>query len=211
MTPAVLRARAKATKPRKDGSLKQRKCRICREGYRPMSETQEVCTWSCGLQLTREREAKALKRKRLEQDRAHKIRKLAIKPRSKWLQEAQQAFNGYIRARDHGKPCISSGVYEQQRFTGGHFDAGHYRSTGAAAHLRFNTWNCHAQSKHDNRDLSGNLVAYRLGLIQRIGLDRVESLEHSNEIRSFDIEYLKRIKKIFTTRARHLKKLRGYV
>jgi hypothetical protein len=57
-------------------------------------------------------------------------------------------------------------------------DAGHYRSSRAVlAHLRFNEDNCHAQSKKENRYNSGNAVDYRIGLIARIGLERVEALE----------------------------------
>ncbi|MBN0856195.1 recombination protein NinG, partial [Pseudomonas aeruginosa] len=50
--------------------------------------------------------------------------------------------------------------------------------------------------------MSGNAVEYRIHLIERIGLDRVERLEADNELRRFDIPYLQRIKSIFTRRAR---------
>lgn len=187
-------------------NLKERPCKWCKTPYTPRTGLQSVCGITCALAQSKAKSAAVAQK---EADRRHREQKLALKPRAKWLQEAQVAFNSYIRARDAGKPCISSGVSEKERFTGGYFDAGHYRSTGAAAHLRFNTWNCHGQAKRENRELSGNVVAYRLGLIERIGLERVERLEHDQELRSFDIVYLRRVKSIFSKRARHITRLRG--
>jgi hypothetical protein len=73
--------------------------------------------------------------------------------------------------------------------------------------LAFNMHNCHSQCVHCNRHLSGNVVEYRKGLIDRIGLDKVEALENDNEVRRFDIDYYKRVKSIFSRKLRHKKKL----
>lgn len=194
---------------------KQKVCGGCKQRYMPGPEDppfKNWCDYECGVKIARERQTKALRKRRQEEDRAWKERKATVKSRSQWMKEAQAAFNSYIRARDIGKPCISSGrmMNDSDLLTGSRMDAGHYRSTGAAPHLRFNTWNCHGQSVHDNRDKSGNVVEYRIRLIDRIGLTRVEALERDNTVRQFDIEYLKRVKKIFTKRAKHIKKLRGY-
>ena len=117
-------------------------------------------------------------------------RKEAIKTIPQLTREAQLAFNAYIRARDQaaGHDCISSG--RPLDWSGNAVDAGHYRSTGAAPHLRFNEDNCHAQSKHDNQFLAGNAIDYRIRLISRIGLERVEALEADNEIRKWTREEL---------------------
>jgi len=93
--------------------------------------------------------------------------------------------------------------------TGSRVDAGHYRSRGAAPHLRFNVFNCHAQSVKDNRHLSGNIVEYRMRLIERIGLERVERLEQDHSYRKYTAEYLKRVKIIFSKRARFYEKHRN--
>lgn len=135
-----------------------------------------------------------------------KKRKQSLKTKGDLTREAQIAFNSYIRQRDKNKECISSGRKLSDGGIGGGFDAGHYRSRGAASHLRFNVFNCHGQSKHDNRYLSGNVVDYRIRLIERIGLERVERLESDNEPRKFDVSYLRRIKSIFTRKARLYKK-----
>ena len=97
---------------------------------------------------------------------------------------AQAAFNAYIRARDDGLPCISCGSITASRW-----DAGHFRSVGAAPHLRFNEDNVHRQcSRPCNKDKSGDQLRYRAGLIARIGRERVEALENDNGIVRFTKE-----------------------
>lgn len=176
------------------------------EMFGPMAEW---CSTDCAIAVSKLRQKKAAERKRLRESRNLKARKEAIKTQPQWCKEAQKAFNAYIRARDYGKPCISCGCREQERFTGGHFDCGHYRSTGAASHLRFNVFNAHGQCKRCNRELSGNAVEYRIRLVERLGVDLVDRLEQDNRPRTFTIDYLKRVKAMFSRRARHYKKLRG--
>jgi hypothetical protein len=113
-----------------------------------------------------------------------------------------------VRLRDHGKPCVSCGSQPELTMGSGGRDAGHYRSRGAVSHLRFNLFNIHAQCINCNRFKSGNVQFYRLGLIKKIGLERVERLESDNVPRKFTIDYLVRIKSIFQRRERNLQKLR---
>ena len=184
---------------------RQKRCKACLETFYPRATTQKACSINCAQKLVKADQQRALKAD-------SRKRRQAIKGHREWLREAQAAFNRFVRVRDYGRPCISSGRemdWEGKGITtGSRVDAGHYRSTGAASHLRFNLWNCHAQSVRDNRDLSGNAVDYRIGLIERIGLERVEALEGDNEPRRFDIDYLKRVKSIFTRRARLYERLR---
>ena len=119
------------------------------------------------------------------------------------VNEAQAAFNEYIRVRDRDKPCVSCGAVSSPQW-----DAGHYRSRGAASHLRFNLLNTQKQCNKCNRFLSGNIVEYRKELLNRIGEERLERLENDNEPRKFDREYLERVKKIFRKRTRIYKKIR---
>ena len=133
-------------------------------------------------------------------------RKEALKTRSDYLKEAQQAFNAFIRERDRqaGHPCISSG--RPLDWSGNRVDAGHYRSTGAAPHLRFHEDNCHAQSKHDNQYLAGNAVDYRIRLIKRIGLARVEALEADQSSPKWTAEDLREIRDTYRQKLKSLKK-----
>lgn len=109
-----------------------------------------------------------------------KKRKEAIKTIPDLIKEAQHAFNAFIRARDQEQPCICCGRPLGDGDVGGAFDAGHYRSTGSASHLRFHEHNVHAQRKQCNRYGAGRAVDYRIGLISRIGLEAVEALEAQN-------------------------------
>lgn len=185
---------------------KQKKCRICRGPFTPLISLHVVCSEPCAIENTRrlqiEREAK-LKR---EDAKRHRERKEAIKTLADYKREAQQAFNEFIRWRDRvaGHTCISSG--KPLDWNGNAVDAGHYRSVGSAPHLRFVEDNCHAQTKHDNRYLSGNAVDYRLGLIKRIGLEAVEALEADQKPRHYTIDDLKQIAKEYRAKVRELRR-----
>lgn len=82
---------------------------------------------------------------------------------------ATRHFNKFIRLRDARKGCISCGAQVTE--------AGHYLSAGNYSIYRFNEDNVNGQCNKCNRHLSGNLINYRIGLVQRIGKDRVEFLE----------------------------------
>ena len=121
--------------------------------------------------------------------------KAELKTASQWRVEAQTAFNAYIRYRDRDQSCISCDSIANR--DNGYWDAGHYRSRGAARHLSFHQHNCHKQCHKCNRYLTGNVVEYRHKLIDRIGISKVEALEINNDTVRHDITYLRRIKKIF--------------
>ena len=178
----------------------------CRASFVPQRLGQAVCSPKCGLAIKHVNEAKA--RKSLAQvGRADiKVRKEALKSRGDHMREAQQAFNEYIRTRDQaaGHLCISSG--KPLDWSGNAVDAGHYRSVGSAPHLRFDERNCHAQSKQDNRFLSGNAVDDRIGLIARIGQEAVDALESDQSVRKYTVDEIKAIKAKYRAMTRELKK-----
>jgi len=80
----------------------------------------------------------------------------------KWIREERDAF----------KPCVSCGCSHSSEF-----HAGHYMNAGNHAELRYEEDNIHKQCSRCNTHLSGNLAMYRIELINRIGLERVEWLE----------------------------------
>ena len=178
----------------------------CRASFVPQRLGQAVCSPKCGLAIKDVNQAKA--RKSLAQvGRADiKVRKEALKSRGDHMREAQQAFNEYIRTRDQaaGHLCISSG--KPLDWSGNAVDAGHYRSVGSAPHLRFDERNCHAQSKQDNRFLSGNAVDYRIGLIARIGQEAVDALESDQSVRKYTVDEIKAIKAEYRAKTRELKR-----
>lgn len=188
------------------------RCKICRDKFEVKYFLQKTCfNPACLAEWAKiDREAKQAKNHKAQKTK-DKARLQELKPLSKLASEAQTAINKYIRARDYNKPCVScTNNREHKMGLHGHrFDAGHYRSVGAASHLRFNLLNISKQCVQCNRDLSGNSVPYRIELIKRIGVDRVESLENNNLPRKFTAEYLNRVKVIFNKRARFYEKRIG--
>jgi hypothetical protein len=165
---------------------------------------QAVCTPRCALELTQRNNAKASKQRLIAERKQRLAQREAIKTRGDWAREAQAAFNLWIRERDYGLPCISCG----QPATQGQRHASHYRSVGAAPQHRFNPLNVHASCAQCNQIKSGNIVEYRIALVQKITAERVEHIEHSNERKTYSIETLKRIKRLFGRRARNYRKWR---
>lgn len=189
-------------KPAKEGKRRTRKCALpsCRQPFEPRSMTHKACGPDCALALG------ALEKAR--KDRRERQAGLAkLKTRSDYIKECQRAFNAFIRERDKDLPCICCGkVPKTSHHTGGSWDAGHYRSVGSAPHLRFVEDNCHRQAKQCNRDGAGRAVDYRVGLIARIGLFRVEALESDNTPRHYTVDDLKAIRDMYRMKLAALKR-----
>lgn len=197
----------------------RRTCKVCKEKF---TATFANVWWCCpehgaiyAVELRAKQKVKETAKRIREQKEAEKEgrkrraeRRTALKTKSQWRVEAQAAFNKYVRLRDEGLPCISCGRLPEQKY-GGSMDCGHYRSRGAASHLAFNLHNTAGQCVFCNRNMSGAQKAFELGLIDRIGADKVEVLNNDNSNRKFDIPYLQRIKSIFTRKSRALEKRRA--
>jgi len=185
--------------------MKPKKCKGCGSPFTPARPLQVACSPLCGLDIARaKREKTAAQQKKVERAQ-DKVKRERLKTIPQLLKEAQQAFNGFIKERDRqaGHACISSG--RPLDWAGNQVDAGHWRSVGAAGHLRFNEDNVHAQSKHDNLWKSGNAVAYRVGLIERIGLSRVEALESNNIPHKWERDELIGIKETYAAKLKVLR------
>lgn len=158
---------------------KQKKCKACSIEFEPtFNTTQKVCSPRCAMKLVditkkqKAQKARSGEIKRVKQ----KLKQLSMNDRPKALRAAQSAFNAFIRERDKELPCISC-----QRHHKGQYHAGHYLSRGAHPELAFNELNNHKQCSTCNNYLSGNLLNYRVNLIKKIGLDKVEWLEGVHE------------------------------
>lgn len=205
-------------------SLKQKSCAVCHAEFTPWRSTQRACSPKCALEFNRRKdEANRAK----EQRRKDREWKRANRPMRDLLKDAQGAVNAFVRYRDEGLPCIScqtpaAEVESDQHWkVGGAWDAGHFRTRGAASHLRFNLFNLHRQCKscnlgsgkygHNNNKAETTQQQYRANLVMKIGEQRVERLECDNEPRTFEREYLERLTAIFRKRLRVYKKIRGSV
>jgi hypothetical protein len=147
--------------------------------------------------------AKANKIKEAGDKKEHtaKKRKLKDEDRSFQLKKTQQIFNKYIRIRDRDDPCISCG-----RHHSGQYHAGHYRTVGANPELRFHEWNCHKQCSACNNHLSGNLVNYRISLIDKLGSEHVQMMEGHHPAKRYTIDNLKTIQRWYKRKIKRLEK-----
>jgi hypothetical protein len=171
-------------------------CKVCSKPFTPARPLQAVCSPRCAGKLG--------KLKKAADKAADRERKKALETIPELIKVAQREFNAWVRARDAGKTCICCGVPLGADAVGGGFDAGHYRSTGSAAHLRFDERNVHGQRKACNRYGAGRAVDYRIGLIARIGLAAVEALEADNSIRKWTREELREIAATYRAKRKEL-------
>lgn len=180
--------------------MRLKTCPICHKPFAKQRMGQKACSIKCAIVLGQKTQEKAKRKEICE-------RKEKLKTRAEWMREAQQAFNAFIRERDRNRPCICCGLPLMLDAIGGGYDAGHYRSVGSAPHLRFDERNVHAQRKQCNRYGAGRAVDYRIGLIARIGLEAVESLEADQTPRKYSIDELRQIRDTYRAKLRELRKL----
>ena len=179
-------------------------CKVCRCEYVKSRPLQKVCSPTCAISHAHKLSDRK-KAKEAAQDRIQTRGKLAaMVTYPQLLKRAQTAFNGFIRARDAGKACISCG--RPLGTEPNTYDAGHYRSVGSAPHMRFVEDNCHGQCKHCNNYLAGNHVEYRKGLIERIGVRAVELIESDQTTRKYTREGLEELARHYRAEARKLTK-----
>lgn len=182
--------------------MKPKRCRVCSREFAPQRAMQRVCSPGCAVTLAaKQRERKYLQDAR-EQRRSRREALEKVKTRGEHLREAQAAFNAWVRMRDAGQPCLAC-----KRHHGGQYHAGHYRSVGSSPELRFEPDNVHMVCQPCNVHLSGNLIQMRLGMIEKIGLVRVEWLEGPHEPKKLTIDEITKLKAFYRAEVRRLKKV----
>lgn len=184
---------------RKFKPRKSKKCKQCKAPFIPRTQSQNVCGPVCAQKF-----AQAIREKKERKETRSRLAEMQTLPQLK--KKAQIAFNAFIRERDKNQSCISCGAPppDPSKFHGGR-DAGHYRSVGSAPHLRFEESNCNSQCVHCNQFGAGRAVDYRIGLIARIGKERVEALEADQTPRHFTREHLLEIAETYRKKTRELK------
>jgi hypothetical protein len=182
--------------------MKPSVCKVCRCEFFKARPLQKVCSPSCAVSHAHQLAARKKAKEATLERRQTREKLAAMVTYPQLLKRAQTAFNGFIRARDAGKPCISCG-----RALGSEpntYDAGHYRSVGSAPHMRFVEDNCHGQCKHCNNHLGGNHVEYRKGLIGRIGARAVDLIEADQTTRKYTREGLEEMARHYRAQTRQL-------
>lgn len=182
----------------KKKQIRCKKCANCKESFTPDRPFVSWCSIECAVVIARLKQAKQKAQEAAKERVRHAKAKGAVKTRAQHLKEAQAAFNAVIRERDKGLPCISCGTTADVQYA-----AGHYRTTASCPELRFDPLNVHKQcNRNCNMAKSGNIGAYRIGLIAKIGLDKVEWLEGKHEPKRYTIEDVKALKAQFRAELR---------
>lgn len=174
----------------------KRKCKMCGEVFNKSKPLQFCCCPACALEYIKKQNAikqeKALAQARRKERALITSRKRQLKTVSEVANEVQKYCNRYIKLRDWGKPCISCGAPFKDNF-----HACHYVPRGRSSKLRFEPDNIHGGCVKCNTYDSGNLRGYRIGLIERIGEERVIQLETDHEIKRWTKEELYELKEYF--------------
>ena len=183
------------------------RCKACKVDFTSHLPMARACSIDCAVALAaadREKKRKASATTDRRETRA-KLDKL--KSRSAWMRECQVVVNKVVRLRDMlaGRGCITCGARPAQK-VGGTMDAGHFRSVGSAPHLRFFTPQIALQCVTCNRYQGGRALDFRRALVERRGAAWVEALEGMQGCGKWSIEYLQRLKAVFSKLARRLEK-----
>jgi hypothetical protein len=196
----VLRVASHDLEARPVAGPRQKTCQSCRLKFTPVLGNAKVCSVACSVKFVEMVKAKTARKKAKAVRAADKASIEAMQPLEYWLKAAQRAFNAWTIKRDAALPCISCG-----RSNADVWNAGHYVSVGACRTIRFNPDNVHKQcARPSNMDLAGNAIKYRVGLIAKIGVERVEALEswHKpvkltiDQAKAIGIEYRAKIKEL---------------
>jgi len=169
------------------------KCKNCKEKFEPNRFNQKYCLESDCVRVWVE----------FEKAKVWKKTKAKMKSDLETVQElikaAQIIFNKYIRLRDKGQNCISCHKKPLKE------NAGHYYNANNHWNVRFNELNVHLQCEHCNTYLSGNLIEYRKGLINKIGEEQLTLLElEAKKTRKFTKDELKEIINIYKKKIKQL-------
>jgi hypothetical protein len=164
---------------RKRKELKNKRCRVCKKEFRPNTSLQKVCDYKCAIELVKKvKEAKILKENKAAEKKQRKKDKEArekLKTIGQVEADAKRIFQKWVRFRDKDLPCISCNK------TADSYDGGHYFKSELYSGLIFHEDNCNKQCVYCNQHLHGNESNYRIGLVKKIGEERVRWLEENKD------------------------------
>jgi hypothetical protein len=173
----------------------------CGEIFTPTRAMQAMCGQACALNFVAKTKAKAQAEHAASERKLLRERKEQCKRPRELADDAQTWVNRYVRLRDAGKPCISCGTRSAEKY-----HAGHFLSRGARPELRFHLDNIHLQCEQCNYFGAGKAAEYRVELIKRIGLERVEWLEGPHPLLKLEAEMLRALKAEFMAKCKEMKK-----
>ncbi len=179
---------------------KQKICKVCKDKFTPERDFQVSCSINCAIEYAKQLRDKREATKKKNASKSLREHKKNDKPIL--LQLAQKLVNQFIRARDKFLNCISCG-HDFNKGRQAH--SGHYIARSKSSFLRFNEDNIHKQCSICNDHLSGNLNNYRIGLIKKIGLEKVEYLEsNATSLKTWTVEELQEIIKKYRVKIKEI-------
>lgn len=161
----------------------KRKCAYCKE--RKPSETmfikgtQAFCSKDHYIEYAVSNKKSLVKKGKniidKEKRKRHSQRKKELRPIKWWQDELQKVVNYYVvHIRDKDKPCCTCGNTNPDI----KYDAGHYRTRGAAPEIRYELKNIHKQcSVRCNQYGSGMRAEYREFIVNEYGKEALEWLD----------------------------------
>jgi hypothetical protein len=163
--------------------------------------THKCCSPECAEIFGREQTKKQVAKKEREET---KVRKEKITPHKHFLDMTQRVVNKYVLTKFADLPCVACGKspYDGVRH------ASHFKSRGSNSYLRFNLWNIWPCCYSCNFKKSGNIHEMRKGLIEIIGIEKLEFLDNAPRVRIYEKEYLERMRRIFAKKTRRLSSAR---
>ena len=191
-----------ATKPPK---LKKCKASGCENKFTPFSSMEQWCSSACGYALSQEKLAKKEKSEKLANKKKRIAAKRAFNEKDKKFVEkrAKAYLHRWIKWRDQGLPCCACGN-DMSHLPSRAVQASHYRPSGMNSAIRYDEINIHLGCSKCNLQMSGNLTEYRIRLIDKIGIEKVEWLESQNQVCKWSIDDLRLIRDDYAARLKAL-------
>ena len=172
------------------------RCKHCRNKFEPVRFNMKYCLKDeCVRVWVESEKAKTWKKTKAKM-------KNDLETIQELIKATQIIFNKYIRLRDKGQVCISC----QKKLKEGNVDAGHMWSAGGHSNLRFNEFNVNAQcSRPCNKDKAGDINNYRLGFVERYGIEKLNEIDALAKIeRKFTKEELKELMQVYKNKIKDI-------
>lgn len=180
-------------KPNQNGT-----CKVCQKPFIKYRTTQRTCSAKCAIKEARGK----TKKKSLEQKQLDRKMRELMKTKKDYEIELLKIVQEMARILDKDLPCIASGSFNG-KMAGGHYYAA---GSGPFTMLKFNMWNIHKQCFHSNSGKAGDTHRYRLGLIDRYGIEKLDEIESLRLVYK-DLRWFKEdLRDIFIPKAKAIRK-----
>lgn len=180
------------------------RCAICKQRFEPLGKDRpaKACSVECSVELGIRDKARIAAAKARKERAEDKRRKEALKTNKDHLDITQRIINKYVLTKWRDMPCICCGksAYDGVR------NASHFKSRGSNSFLRFNLLNIWPCCYSCNVAKGGNIHEFRPALIKLIGQEKVDFLDNAPKSRTYTVEYLERMRRIFSKKTRRLER-----